>query len=175
MPTPRYIIVAAALTMSCAFGCNAPTAAPPPSTRPASATPPNDAHPPEYWDVIEAVFRHQFDHNASAGKRNVDYFFISVENSDPPEALLTRFAAEKPPVLPASLAASSPSEGVRHKELGGRGLKFRISSVKWLDADTAEVQGGYYEGGLSSSGNVYRVERHGGKWSVTKDEMRYIS
>ena len=126
-------------------------------------------------DVAEAVFRYQFDHNASGAQRQVDYFFISLEERDPPQALLTRFANEKPLVLPASLATSFAGTGVRHKELGGRGLIFRISSIKWLDANTAEVDGGYYEAGLSASGNIYRVERRVGKWFVARDEMRWIS
>jgi hypothetical protein len=126
-------------------------------------------------DVAEAVFRHQFDPNASGRQRDVDYFFISVENNDPPKALLARFANHTPRVLPASLATSSAIEGVKHKELGGRGLIFRFASIKWLDADTAEVYGGYRESGLSGAGNVYRVERRDGKWSVTKVDLKWVT
>jgi len=175
MPTYSRYIVVAALSASCIFGCRTQSSAPTAATRPSDGIAQSEAHDSDYLDVAEAVLRHQFDHNASGAQRNADYFFIFLEKGDPPPALLARFANEKPPVLPASLATSSAFEGVKHKESGGRGLIFRISSIKWLDANTAEVEGGYYEAGLSSSGNVYRVERRSGKWSVTKDEMQWIS
>jgi hypothetical protein len=97
-------------------------------------------------DVLEAVFRHQFDENASAAQRNVDYFFLSLDNRvDPPAELLARFANDMPKVLPVSFAKASAMEGVAHEALGGRGLIFRIETIAWLDEDTAEVEGGYYE------------------------------
>jgi hypothetical protein len=38
-----------------------------------------------------------------------------------------------------------------------------------------KVEGGYYEGNLSSSGNTYTVKMENGKWAVTNDEMHWIS
>ena len=38
-----------------------------------------------------------------------------------------------------------------------------------------EVAGGYYEGGLSASGNVYRLKRVDGGWKVIEDGMEWIS
>ena len=175
MPTYSRYIVAAALSASCILGCHTQPSAPTAPTRPSDGIAQSEAYDPDYLNVAEAVFRHQFDHNASGLRRDADYFFIALDKGDPPQALLARFANERPPVLPASLAASSAGGGIKHKDSGGRGLIFRIGSIKWPDANTAEVEGGYYEAGLSSSGNVYRVERRGGKWFVTKDEMRWIS
>jgi hypothetical protein len=44
-----------------------------------------------------------------------------------------------------------------------------------VDEDKVLVNGGYYEGNLSASGNVYTVERKDHKWVVTKDQMLWIS
>ena len=146
----------------------------PSTTQPVSSTKPA-AKGPEYLNVLETVFRYQFDHNASGSQRNVDYFFLRLDQSDPPPELLERFKNQSPRVLPGSMARASAGEGVKHKDLGGRGLIFNITQIAWLDANTAEVDGGYYEAGLSSSGNTYRVERRDGKWVVTKNTMHWIS
>jgi hypothetical protein len=145
------------------------------TTQPVSTTQPS-ARAADQLDVLEAVFRHQFAHNSSAGQQKVEYYFLSLDQSvDPPAELLARFKAESPKVLPVSLAESSPREGVKHKDLGGRGLVFRILSIAWLDEDTAEVRGGYYEGVLSASGNTYTVKREKGAWRVTGDVQDWIS
>ena len=125
-------------------------------------------------DLAEAVFRYQFDRNASGQQKNCDYFFIRLESEDPLPELLGRFAEYTPKVVPGSDAARS-SRGVSHKTLGGKGLIFHIDDITWLDDNTADVDGGYYEAGLSSSGNTYRVERRDGKWVVIKDTMHWIS
>lgn len=157
----------------------APPSTPPPAratTQPISTTRPT-AREADRLDVLEALFRHQFRHNASAGQRTVDYFFLALDGgADPPAALLARFRNdEKPKVLPASLATASPSAGVKHKTLGGTGLLFRVNSIAWLDDDTAEATGGYYEAGLSASGNTYLVKRKNGHWQVANDQMNWIS
>ncbi len=64
---------------------------------------------------------------------------------------------------------------MRHKQHGDRGLIFRAMRVRWVDAETAEVEGGYYEAGRSSSGNRYRVQRQHGAWVVVRDTLLWIS
>jgi hypothetical protein len=180
MPTVTRIILAIVFATGATLGCNGgrtkQIAAPwtPSTTQPFSSTQPA-AKGPQYLNVLEAVFRYQFDHNASGAQRNVDYFFLALDQSDPPPELLQRFKDQSPRVLPASMAKVSADEGVKHKELGGHGLIFDVTRIAWLDANTADVDGGYYEAGLSSSGNTYRVERREGKWIVTKNEMHWIS
>lgn len=173
----RIVLVFCSLSLFCP-SCSAAkadgqtTAA---STQPVSTTQPS-ARPADQFDVLEAVFRHQFDKNASGQQRNVEYFFLSLDHgADPPAALLARFKNERPRVLPVSMAGPSHGSGVKHKEDGKSGLIFNITRIAWLDANTAEVEGGYYEAGLSASGNTYRVERRDGKWVVTGDKMNWIS
>lgn len=180
MATVMRIIFATLFALGTIFGCDHVAANrvvaswAPSTTQPVSSTQPA-AKGPEYLNLLEAVLRYQFDHNASGSQRNVDFFFLMLDRSDPPEELLERFKGNSPRVLPASLAEAPAGEGVRHKGLGGSGLIFDITRIAWLDANTADVDGGYYEAGLSASGNTYRVERRDGKWVVTKNEMHWIS
>ena len=50
-----------------------------------------------------------------------------------------------------------------------------MERIKRVSDTKVEVSGGYYEAGLSSSGNTYIVELKEGKWVVTGDTMHWIS
>lgn len=158
-----------------AFGCNEPPDAPEPF--PEKSAP--EAIASEDIDILEAVFRYQFEHNASSGTASgrAKYYFIAIGKSEtpanPPAELLARFAGHSPPVEPASLADTSGI--VRHMGDGGQGIVLRVESIERIDADTVQVHGGYYEANNSSSGNTYRVERRDGKWAVVDDVMNWIS
>lgn len=113
--------------------------------------------------VREALLRHIFKKNASGAQQTAKTFFIRIDDKDPDESFLKRFAGHKPPV------------DVGSKFKVGEGLLFHVESFEWIDANTVEAAGGYYEGNLSSSGNSYLIERKDGVWQVTKDIMRWIS
>lgn len=117
----------------------------------------------ELDDVFEALFRHQFKHNASAMQQNAPAYFLSIKDKDPSPEFLKRFAGHKPPV----------KNGTEFEI--GKGLKFRIESWKWKSDDELELTGGYYEAGLSASGNRFTMVRKNGKWIVEKDQMEWIS
>jgi hypothetical protein len=128
----------------------------------------------EQDDIREAVFRYQFEHNASGQKQNAKVYFLSLgKDKEPGDAFIARFKDHKPPVK--KLSQAQKTFEVIDKETGERGLIFRAVTIKVIDANKVQVDGGYYEGGLSSSGNVYTVERKEGKWIVTKDQMLWIS
>ena len=127
-------------------------------------------------DVREAVFRYQFDTNRSALGSDADFYFLAYgDDGDPPPAFMARFANHVPPVEPISEAIIEPETGVRHRETGGQGLVFRITTVCWLNDMLAEVQGGYYEGNLSASWGAYRVVRQGDRWVVSAQGLPLIS
>lgn len=105
-------------------------------------------------DVAEAVFRYLFDHNTSAAQKNAKAFYLEVLGQDPDDALLERLKGQRPAVDKASA----------FKE--GAGLKFRIQRMTRVTATRVDVQAGYYEGNLSSSGGSYIVELKDGKWVV---------
>ncbi len=126
-------------------------------------------------DIREAVFCYQFEHNASAIQQKADYYFLALgDGQDPSPELMARFKGHSPPVLPGSLAINSP-DGVTHKSLGGKGLFFNVDDIHWTSENAAKVTGGYFEAGLSASGNTYRVKRRNGEWVVTKDTMNWIA
>ena len=132
-----------------------------PSTAPATA--PAAERTDDELDVFEAVFRYQFNHNESGAQQKAPAYFLSIKGKDPDAAFLRRFRGNRPPV-----AAGSEFEV-------GDGLKFDVSSLKWLGDDAAEVGGGYYEGNLSSSASSYRLVRKDKKWVVEKATLRMIS
>lgn len=126
-------------------------------------------------DIYEAVFRHQFDHNASGQQKNANVYCLSVgeANVDPTSELVERFAGNIPPVRKASECAVKG--GVADRRSGKQGLMFRVTNIIWMSSRVVMVSGGYYEGVLSASGNTYTVEQLNGKWVVTKDHIGWIS
>ena len=151
-------------------------AAPLACERPQAATPKPDREA-DRLDVMEAVFRHQFDDFTGPRARS-DYVFLLVVSgqtkADPPAEVMKRLTPSLK-VLPASLATTGRDGRVTHKDLGGHGVILGIGSIKWITKDLAEVGGGFHEAPPSGSGNTYRVERRGGKWVVTKGTDEIIS
>ena len=137
-------------------------------------TDPND-------DIREAVFRYQFEHNESGLQQTANYYFIGLHNPgdsifyrDLSDSFLSRFSGNIPPVKKVSQCDES-FNGVFDKDTGERGLIFRIESITFQSDEEVEVRGGYFEGGLSASGNIYTVKKVQGVWQVTKDELQWIS
>jgi hypothetical protein len=128
-------------------------------------------------DIREAVFRHQFDHNASGQRTDAAVYCLSVgsKETDPSDEFMKRFADHKPPVRKLSECNVDPVNGVVDKSTGKSGLIFRVTSITWVSDMEVGVAGGYYEAGLSSSGNTYTVRKEQGKWKVTADKMNWIS
>jgi hypothetical protein len=114
-------------------------------------------------NICEALYRHQFMNNASGEQQNAPAYFLSIYETDPPHDLMLRFEKNMPPVKPGSEFKI---------ELG---LKFRIRGIKILDKYNVEIEGGYYSGPLSSSGNTYKLKKKNGKWQVISDKMNWIS
>jgi hypothetical protein len=140
-----------------------------PAPVPAAATALNE-------DIAEAVFRYQFGHNASGAQQSAGVYCLDLTGSDPSAAFLARFGTQRPPVRPASACKTSAREGVVDIRTGKHGLIFSVRSVTWDgSSDDATADGGYYEGGLSASGNTYTLKRSAGRWSVVKDVMHWIS
>jgi hypothetical protein len=126
-------------------------------------------------DIREAVFRYQFNHNASGQQQNAKVYFLSLDqDKDPSNEFMERFKGTEPPVKKASQASKSAG-GVVDKETGERGLLFRITSIKRLGENEVEVEGGYFEAGQSASRNVYRVKHENGKWVVKEEKLKRIS
>jgi len=121
---------------------------------------------PRDLDVLEAVFRYQLEHHAGA----LVCFLELAEQHDPPPGLLARFAGSSPRVEPLSAADPDTSSGVHHKGQSDHGVILYLTSLSWIDSDTAELDGGYYSDHLSSSRNTYRAVRRDDKWVVVSDK-----
>lgn len=133
-------------------------------------------------DIAEATFRYQFTHNESGQQSNTHVYCIGFERKpalggweDPPPSLVSRFGDLSPPVKAASECSASSEHGVKDRETGESGLIFGISVIQCTSDTQCMVDGGYYEAGLSASGDTYYLEKTGGKWVVVKDEMHWIS
>jgi hypothetical protein len=134
-------------------------------------------------DIREAVFRYQFQHNASGQQGNAQVYFLGIQGTgesdqvhyvDPPDELMARFAGNVPPVKRRSECTYS-QDGVFDKHSGARGLLFWLGAAEEIGTDEVQVYGGYFEAGLSASGNIYTLRRISGRWVVVKDVMMWIS
>jgi hypothetical protein len=125
-------------------------------------------------EIREAVIRYEVGRLASAA-RKPDYYFLEVDQTggDPSAALLARFAGHVPPV--EAISSATRTDRVRHKQNGGRGIVLTIRSIRHVDRDTAEVDAGHYESGLSLEGNTYQLKRRNGRWAVTGSKDYWVS
>jgi len=126
--------------------------------------------------IREVVFRYQFDHNASGLKKDAAAYCLSLSDgrTDPSDQFITRFKGNQPPVRKIS-ECGLVNHVVTDVTTGKRGLIFRVTQMRWISGKEVEVVGGYYEGGLSASGDTYRVVRQHGNWYVSEDRMNWIS
>jgi hypothetical protein len=123
------------------------------------------------------IFRYQYEYYASGQQQTAKVYFLSVRtvddstgywiNGDPSEALLAHFS-ENVSLVPQFSSCTLSTAGVFDKETGERGLLFDISEIRWISDAKAEADGGYFEAGLSASGNTYYLEYIDGQWTVTR-------
>jgi hypothetical protein len=176
------LLLSPSVTLACASAIPPPILDPPRVTAPPIMVPPVLVTRIEVAaaddDVREAVFRHLFDHNASGLQKTARVYCLQIEeNHDPSPELLRRFDGSEPRVTNASRCTFEQSHtrsGVVD-ETGAPGLIFRVDTIVHPAENTAIVEGGYFEAGLSASGNVYELVRDGARWIVTKDTMKWIS
>jgi len=147
------------------------TATIPASTEPGTAT----DREAVLEDIREALFLYIMDNNASGAQQSAKFYCLSIEgDADPSAELLDRFTDHRPPVLAASSCSASP-RGVTTRGVTGTGLMFNISSIVLDRPDHATANGGYFEAGLSASGNTYELELQSDGWHVVSNQMNWIS
>lgn len=150
-------------------------------------------------NIREVVFRYQFEHNYSGLQKKADAYYLSLEDygntpadsdtilgrlmvlaksfgksKEPSQTFVLRFQGHNPPVKRLSECIVD-GEGVKNPKTGRRGLIFTIGNIKWINDNEVEVTGGYYEGGMSSSGVTYKVQRKNSKWKVISEKLNWIS
>jgi hypothetical protein len=96
-------------------------------------------------DIREAVFRHQFDHNASGLQKNAHAYCLAIRDgdmdSDPSDQLMKRFAHNKPPVRKASGCHWTSIQVIENRS-GRSALIFFVSNVSWISEVEVAVEGG---------------------------------
>jgi hypothetical protein len=155
----RLLAVGVLLVALCGCSAQAKDPAPSGSSGPASRV---DAEP----DIFEAVFRYQFGHNASAIQQGAERYCLTLPGERMPgEQFLQRFQGHRPPVTAASQC----------ERQSGKHLFFRLQRLDWRKDSEVWVRGGYWEGNLSSSIEMFRVVRENGMWVVKGARMEAIS
>lgn len=89
--------------------------------------------------------------------------------------LVHRFRNHRPPVRAASECRIPDAMGVTDVRGSRTGIVFVAGRIRWLSPTKIEVEGGYYENGMSSSGNVYTLVRRHSRWVVIHDKLLWIS
>lgn len=126
-------------------------------------------------DLLESVFRFQFDNNYSSLKNEADAYYIAIEGDQDPDALLLdRFSGHQPPVMALSKAGRSPDH-ITNPESGKAALIFRVRKLEFESPTTATVNGGYFEGPLSASFVTMKAECSAGSWHIEKQRPQKIS
>jgi len=117
-------------------------------------------------EILEAVFRYQFQHNASGLQSKADRYCLTLpQDTNPGADFLHRFADVQPSVVDADQC----------RKKAGRDLFFRVQNLDWRSDQEVWVRGGYWEGNLSSSVEIYQVLRKNGRWTVAGSRTEAIS
>ncbi len=131
--------------------------------------------------IQEAVFRYQFDHNASVGQQSAQVWFLAFGDPqearaiDPPKEFVARFSGLKSRIGTYSEAGRTESGWVIDKTTKEYGVIFFVHDVRLTGADTAEAKGGYQQDGRSASGNTYKLKFGWRGWRVVSARLDWIS
>ena len=139
-------------------------------------TEPPQAGLSEEDQIREAVFRYQFEFNASGQGEGANAYYLGLGHADDPSPeLLARFEAHTPPVKPLSASELEPGTSlVVDKVTGLPGLAFLVTDIRWLGDHQVEVDGEYQEASESAAGSTYRLLEENGQWRVAESQMHRI-
>lgn len=124
-------------------------------------------------DALEAVYRCLLRDSVASwtASYEVDTYYVSLRDDDPPSELLKRFEGFAPSVLP--LSRRPASKGGFDSYPGSQLLW--VKSLDWIDDDTIECEAGTWSAPLSAVGLTIRLERRGDAWAVVSKGMKWIS
>jgi hypothetical protein len=124
----------------------------------------------------EARAKEQWEKETARGL-NYKVYFISINGKDPSDEFVKRFSDIPRLVKKRSNAQMrmSGSEGVLDRETHQTGIIFDASPIRWLNNDSAEVDGGYYCGGRCARASTFTVHWEAGKWTVKLLRVNGIS
>lgn len=138
---------------------------------------PNLSKAEEELRIQQSVLRYQFEHNAAANKYGI--FCIAMgereTNSDAPTKLIRDLNDASHKVVKHSDCNAHIDDGVTERSSGKPALMLNVGKVNWVAKDEAVVDGGYYENGLSASGNTYHLKKVSGVWQVVQNQLNWIA
>lgn len=120
-------------------------------------------------DIRDVVFRYQIQHYEA------DVYFLAINNRDPSSSFMARFKGCKPPVKKQSESKLDPGRGIKDRKTGARGVVLRSEAIKWLNKDTVEVTGDYFQNMRAGSGWRFHVALRNGRWVVTDAKGTWVS
>jgi hypothetical protein len=123
-------------------------------------------------DIEIAAFKYLFNNNASGINHQASYYYISITDSANKTlaTVILSLKSNKPGVKDIEEYKSLTPD--KQKEI--KFLSFQIGTIKFAD-NKVYVHCGYYEGSLSSSGNILTLIKKRRRWKVINDEMLWIS
>jgi hypothetical protein len=120
-----------------------------------------------------AVFK---DFLARTDGDNQKAVYLSIgHHKDPSEGLMVAIGSWRTPVKTVSQCTTDPRGVVVDKETLKRGYILSVSTIKWIDADTAELQFSLYQAPLGAHGYELRVHRQNDQWEVHRTENEWVS
>jgi len=133
-------------------------------------------------DIREAVFRWYISHSYSPGS----LYFLQLgwgnDPKDPSDQFMKRFSDIRARVrkysqstsTPTPYSASGPSK-VIEKKTGKSGVIISVADIWWIGDDKVAVEGDWFLHGRAGADSVFRVQRLRGRWTVTKETVRFVA
>jgi hypothetical protein len=128
-------------------------------------------------DILEAVFRYQFEHCPYGFVGQQTTFYLSIANfrkgippfpirkRDPNDAFMNRFQSQNPQVKKHSVISYKDSNFIN----------LSAGNIKWLNNAEVEVMGEYSGNPNEEALFLYHLVRAGNRWIVTIERMIGIS
>ena len=103
--------------------------------------------------LYETVLREEFKREELKGAKTGQGVYVFIDGEDPTPELLKAFQKEWPDLQPGSRAPQR------------KAIRISIDGLRWIDANTAELRGGW-SNGKDGRGSRYRIVRRGNAWIV---------
>ena len=116
-------------------------------------------------DVYEAALAHEI--GGGTGEKT----YVMVAGADPSPGMLERIQKRWPN---AQASSAKPKEHEKWEPGQERSRHISVGELKWIDRDTAEVQGGF-SNGMDGHHSTHRLVRKAGVWIVEKSTTGAIS
>lgn len=102
--------------------------------------------------------------------------FLSIDNADPSDELISRFNASGLMVKRASEAHFDETKSAWTDHSSGReAVRIDLGSIRWVFGDRVEATGGLTCGMLCGAGGIYQLVKTHGRWTVTECRDRWVS